>query len=84
MRLLFVMMLALLASGCEQNDSSDPEGQGAWLTLGHNGIASAFVRFDSGETEKWVAPFTTNFAADGKSLEIVLQTERCGDSFCRF
>lgn len=49
------------------------------MTLGHNGIASAFVRFDSGETEKWVAPFTTNFAADGKLLEIVLQTERCGD-----
>jgi hypothetical protein len=49
------------------------------LTLGHNGIASAFVRFDSGEIEKWIASFTTNFAADGKSLEIVLQTERCGD-----
>jgi hypothetical protein len=27
MSFLFVMMLALLASGCEQNDSSDPEGR---------------------------------------------------------
>jgi hypothetical protein len=49
------------------------------LTLGGNGITSAFVRFDTGETEEWVAPFTTRFGADGQSLDIILQTERCGD-----
>lgn len=78
MRLFLVMSLALLLGGCEQTDPADPEGPGAWLTLGRNGVASAFVRFDTGETEKWNAPFTTTFAGDGQSLEIVLQTERCG------
>jgi hypothetical protein len=79
MRTLLSMMLALLLCACERNDAADPEGQGAWLTLGGNGIASAFVRFDTGETEKWVAPFTTEFGADGQSLKIILRTERCGD-----
>jgi hypothetical protein len=79
MRTLLTMMLVLLLCGCERNDATDPEGPGAWLTLGRSGIASAFVRFDSGETETWVAPFTTQFGADGQSLEITLRTERCGD-----
>jgi hypothetical protein len=79
MRLLLAMALALLVCGCEQADPADPEGQGAWLTLGRNGIASVFARFDTGETEKWNAPYTTSFGADGQSLEIVVRTERCGD-----
>jgi hypothetical protein len=79
MRIFLEMLLALLLSGCERDDGADPEGPGAWLTLGGSGIASAFVRFDTGETEKWVAPFTTRFGTDGQSLEIILRTERCGD-----
>jgi hypothetical protein len=79
MKIFLTMLLALLISGCERDDGADPEGPGAWLTLGGNGIVSAFVRFDTGETEKWVAPFTTRFGADGQSLDIILQTERCGD-----
>ena len=49
------------------------------MTLGRNGIASVFARFDAGETEKWNATYTTKFGSDGKSLEIVVHTERCGD-----
>ena len=79
MRRFLVMSLALLLGGCALNAPADPEGQGAWLTLGRTGVASAFIRFDSGETEKWTAPFTTTFGADGKSLTIILKTERCGD-----
>ena len=79
MRGFLVMPLALLLGGCDLNEPADPEGQGAWLTLGRNGVASAFIRFDSGETEKWTAPFTTRFVGDGQSLEIILKTERCGD-----
>jgi len=79
MRRFLVMSLALLLGGCDLNEPADPEGQGAWLTLGRNGVASAFIRFDSGETEKWTAPFTTRFVGDGQSLEIILKTERCGD-----
>ena len=79
MRLLLAMTLALLVCGCERDDPADPEGQGAWLTLGRNGIASVFVRFDTGETEKWIAPYTTSFGSDGQSLEIIVRSERCGD-----
>ncbi|MDO9322059.1 MAG: hypothetical protein Q7U01_10550 [Pseudomonas sp.] len=79
MRFLLAMALALLVYGCEQVDPADPEGQGAWLTLGRNGIAGVFARFDTGETERWNAPYTTRFGSDGQSLEIVVHTERCGD-----
>ena len=79
MRRFLVMSLALLLGGCDLNEPADHEGQGAWLTLGRTGVASAFIRFDSGETEKWTAPFTTRFVGDGQSLEIILKTERCGD-----
>lgn len=79
MRLLLAMTLALLVCGCERDDPADPEGQGAWLTLGRNGIASVFVRYDTGETEKWIAPYTNSFGADGQSLEIIVHSEKCGD-----
>lgn len=79
MRILLAMMLAVLLYGCERDAAVDPEGPGAWLTLGRSGVASAFVRFDDGQTEKWVAPFSTRFGSDGRSLEITLQTERCGE-----
>ena len=79
MRLWLAMMLSLLVCGCEPADSADPEGQGAWLTLERNGVAGVFVRYDTGETEKWVAPYTNNVGADGRSLEIVVHTEKCGD-----
>jgi hypothetical protein len=78
MRFFLVMLLGLLVSGCEQPVADEPEGTGAWLTLGRTGMASAFVRFDSGETERWIAPFTTRFIGDGRSVEITLQTQRCG------
>ena len=79
MRRCLAIMLALLVGGCEQDNSADPEGQGAWLTLNRNGVASVFVRYDNGETEKWLAPYTTSFGADGQSLGIVVRSERCGD-----
>lgn len=79
MRVLLAMMLGLLLWGCERDDTVDPKGTGGWLTLGGSGIASAFVRFEDGETETWVAPFTTRFGGDGRTLEITLRTERCGD-----
>ena len=67
MRRFFVMSLALLLGGCDLHEPTDPEGQSAWLTFGRNGVASAFIRFDSGETEKWTAPFTTRLSATVES-----------------
>jgi hypothetical protein len=78
MRFVLAMLLGLLVSGCEQNTPDEPEGIGAWLTLGRTGMASAFVRFDTGETERWNAPFTTTLTGDDRSVEITLQTQRCG------
>jgi hypothetical protein len=78
MRYLLTTMLALLLSGCEQAEP-DPEGVGAWMTLGRSGKAAVFVRYSSGETERWAEPFSTVFGDDGKTLTIVLRTNRCGE-----
>ena len=80
MRGLLTIMLTLLLLGCEQSNS-DPEGVGAWMTLGRSGMAEVFVRYSTGETERWSAPFSTEFAEDGKSLTIVLRTNQCGEMF---
>jgi len=80
MRYLLTIMLALLVYGCEQVEPVDePAGQGAWLTLGRSGFAGVFVRYTTGETEKWIAPYSTVFGRDGKSLEITLRSEKCGE-----
>ena len=75
------LMLTMLLLGCEQTESTDPEGVGAWLTLGRTGMAQVFARYSSGETERWSAPFSTEFADDGKSLTIILRTTQCGEMF---
>lgn len=80
MRALLTIMFILLLSGCEQTDT-DPEGVGAWMTLGQSGMAVVFVRYSSGEIERWSAPFSTQFAGDGKSLTIIVYSRACGQMF---
>jgi hypothetical protein len=80
MRGLLTIMLTLLLLGCEQTDT-DPEGVGAWMTLGRSGMAEVFVRYSTGETERWSAPFSTVFGEDGKSLTIIVRTNACGQMF---